>query len=453
MMKKRILLFFLYFFIMFIGCALLYISYLSPGITGYAAKSVASGVFVAGRTQESIEKEEINFFPVVYTKTSVDTDNKTVTSKLLGIWKAVVVFNEGLGCTLVRDFSKEDVLELDYPQISMPPGDPDTIPWPAGDLLSDTIPSGIDITVLNNMLDRVFEDTINYKGTFAVTVVYKDQIVAERFRSDFNPGIRFLSWSMAKSFSNAMVGAMVKDNLIDIKAPLKIEEWAKDDRRNITLDNLMNMTSGLEFSEAYYKLRLTNTTTMLLKNGDMGDYATNKKLIAQPDSVWSYSSGSSNIILDYLRTAFSSHEDYLAYPRKAVFNKTGMRSVIWEVDASGTFVGSSYLYATMRDYARFGLLYLHNGNWLGEQIFPEDWVSYTTTPANGSDGQYGALFWLNKNGEFPDQPDDLFYCSGYEGQRIFILPSKELVVVRTGCSPSGTIDWQAFLRGITNALE
>ena len=264
-MKKRILLLVLYFFIMLIGCALLYISYLSPGITGYAAKSVASGVFVAGRTQESIEKEEINFFPVVYTKTSVDTDNKTVTSKLLGIWKAVVVFNEGLGCTLVRDFSKEDVLELDYPQISMPPGDPDTIPWPAGDLLSDTIPSGIDITVLNNMLDRVFEDTINYKGTFAVTVVYKDQIVAERFRSDFNPGIRFLSWSMAKSFSNAMVGAMVKDNLIDIKAPLKIEEWAKDDRRNITLDNLMNMTSGLEFSEAYYKLRLTNTTTMLLK--------------------------------------------------------------------------------------------------------------------------------------------------------------------------------------------
>ena len=143
----------------------------------------------------------------------------------------------------------------------------------------------------------------------------------------------------------------------------KVEEWAKDDRRNITLDNLLHMTSGLEFSEAYYKMRLTNTTTMLLKNGDMGDYATSKKLLFEPDSVWSYSSGSSNIIQDYLRTAFNSHEDYLAYPRKAIFNKAGMRSVVWEIDASGTFVESSYLYATMRDYARFGLLYLHNGNW------------------------------------------------------------------------------------------
>jgi hypothetical protein len=185
----------------------------------------------------------------------------------------------------------------------------------------------------------------------------------------------------------------------------------------------------------------------------MGDYATSRKLLFEPDSVWSYSSGSSNIIQDYLRTAFNSHEDYLAYPRIAIFNKAGMRSVVWEVDASGTFVGSSYLYATMRDYARFGLLYLHNGNWLGEQIFPENWVNYTTTPAEGSGGEYGALLWLNRNGEFPGMPDDLYYCDGYEGQRIFILPSKELVIVRTGCSPRGTIDWQSFLTGIVEAIE
>jgi hypothetical protein len=215
----------------------------------------------------------------------------------------------------------------------------------------------------------------------------------------------------------------------------------------------MQMTSGLEFSEAYYKARLTNTTAMLLKNGDMGDYAASKKLLFMPDSVWSYSSGSSNIIQDYLRTAFSSHEEYLAWPRRAIFDKTGMRSVVWEVDASGTFVGSSYLYATMRDYARFGLLYLHDGNWLGEQIFPEDWVRYTTTPAPGSGGEYGALFWLNKKGEFPGLPDDLYYCDGYEGQRIFILPEQELVIVRTGYSPRGTIDWQEFLSGIVKAVE
>ncbi len=452
-MIKRVLLSLMVFLIVLLCVALLYITYLSPGITGYAAKNIGSGVFVAGRTQESIEKEDINFFPVMYTKNSVDYDNGIVTSKLLGIWKSVAVYNEGLGCTLVRDFSTKEVMGLDYPDLSLPEGDPDTIPWPAGDLLADTIPAGINMQALNDMLDRVFEDTATYRGTFAVTVVYRDQIVAERFRSDFTPDNLFLSWSMAKSYTNAMVGAMVKDGLIDINAPMNVEEWAKDDRKNITLDNLLHMTSGLEFSEAYYKMRLTNTTTMLLKNGDMGDYATSKKLLVRPDSVWSYSSGSSNIIQDYLRTAFGSHDDYLAYPRKAIFNKAGMRSVVWEVDASGTFVGSSYLYATMRDYARFGLLYLHNGNWMGEQIFPEDWVEYTTTPAEGSGGEYGALLWLNRNGEFPGLPEDLYYCDGYDGQRIFILPSKELIIVRTGCSPRGTIDWQSFLTGIVGAVE
>jgi len=452
-MKKRILLSLMVFLIVLICLAMLYITYLSPGITGYAAKNIASGVFVAGRTQESIEKEDINFFPVIYTKNSVDYEKGIVTSKLLGIWKSEAVYNEGLGCTLIRDFSTKDVLSMDYPEVSMPEGDPDTIPWPAGDLLADTVPADINMKVLGDMLDHVFEDTVSFKGTFAVTVVYKDQIVAERFRGDFNRENLFLSWSMAKSFTNAMVGAMVRDGLLDINAPMKVEEWAKDDRKNITLDNLLHMTSGLEFSEAYYKMRLTNTTTMLLKNGDMGDYATSRKLLFEPDSVWSYSSGSSNIVQDYLRTAFQSHEDYLAYPRKAIFNKAGMRSVVWEVDASGTFVGSSYLYATMRDYARFGLLYMHNGNWLGEQIFPENWVKYTTTPAEGSGGEYGAMLWLNRNGEFPGMPDDLYYCDGYEGQRIFIIPSKELVIVRTGCSPRGTIDWQSFLTGIVEAVE
>lgn len=452
-MKKRLLLSLLVFIVVLVITVFSYISYLSPGITGYAAKYLASGVFVAGRTQESLEKEELNFFPVKYSNNIIDREQMTVTSKLLGIWKSKAVYNEGLGATLVRDFSVDDVLALDYPDVPMPPVDPDTIPWPAGDRLSDTVPAGINMELLNSMLDHVFADTVAYKGTFAVTVVYRDQIVAERYRDDMGPENLFLSWSMAKSFTNAMVGSMVRDGLIDINSPVTIDKWAKDGRRDITLDDLMQMTSGLEFSEAYYKMRLTNTTTMLLKNGDMGDYAASKKLLFEPDSVWSYSSGSSNIIQDYLRTAFSSHEEYLAWPRRAIFNKTGMRSVVWEVDASGTFVGSSYLYATMRDYARFGLLYLHNGNWLGEQIFPEDWVSYTTTPAPGSGGEYGALFWLNKKGEFPDLPDDLYYCDGYEGQRIFILPEQEMVIVRTGYSPRGTIDWQAFLGGIVKAVE
>ena len=451
-MKKRILLSLLLFIFVLLTGMLLYINYIAPGITGYAAKSLASGVFVAGRTQESIEKEDINFFPVQYSKNTVDFENMEVTSRFL-LWKSKAVFNEGLGSTLVKDFTETDVERLDYPAVQLPEGDPDTIPWPAGDLLSDTVPSGINMQLLNETLDRVFEDTVTYGGTFAVTVVYKDQIVAERYRSDFSPEIRFLSWSMAKSFTNTMVGTMVKEGLVDIDKPLGLEQWADDDRNKITLRHLMNMNSGLEFNEKYSKLKLTDATTMLLKNGDMYGYAISKGLSAEPGTVWSYSSGSSNIIQGYLRSVIGNDAKYHSWPRTALFNRIGMRSAVWEVDASGTFVGSSYLYATMRDYARYGLLYLHDGNWLGEQVLPEGWVKFTSTPAEGSNGEYGALFWLNDSGEFTDKPDDLFYCTGYDGQRIFIIPSKSLVIVRTGCTPRGVIDWQVFLDSILATLD
>ena len=131
-----------------------------------------------------------------------------------------------------------------------------------------------------------------------------------------------------------------------------------------------------------------------------------------------------------------------------------MRSAVFEIDASGTFIGSSYLYATMRDYARFGLLYLNDGKWLGEQILPEGWVKFTTIDANGSDGKYGAFFWLNHSkNKYPDVPTDMFSCQGHDGQYIYIIPSKDLVVVRTGFSKNGDFDSNLFLKEIVAAVE
>jgi CubicO group peptidase (beta-lactamase class C family) len=213
------------------------------------------------------------------------------------------------------------------------------------------------------------------------------------------------------------------------------------------------MNSGLEFNEGYSTVKLTDVTTMLTKKGDMGSYTASKKPLAKPDSIWNYSSGTSNLIQDYLRSVIGKDEEYLVYPRNKLFSRIGMQTAVWEPDASGTFVGSSYFYATIRDYARFGLLYLHNGNWLGEQLLPEEWVKYTTTPAKGSDGNYGAHFWINSSGEYPGVPADLFYADGHDGQFIYIIPSKHLVVVRNGFSPGDMFDDKAFLKRICDAVE
>jgi len=451
-MKKRIFRSLFWTVIILLLVVFAYLNYIGQAVSGYSAKGLASGVFLSGRTQESIEKEDINFSLMKFTKNKVDFEKKEVISRFL-LWKSKAVYNEGLGCTLVRDFSEETVKKMDYPDMPLQKCNPDTIPWPAGDLKIDTIPTGINMSKLQSVIDQAFADTGSYKGTFGVLVVYKDQIVAERYRKDFTSSTRFLSWSMAKSFTNALVGILVKEGKVDINSPVPREEWTRDERKNITLNNLLHMNSGLAFNEEYSKLKLTDVTTMLLKEGDMADYAATKKLEFPPDSVWVYSGGSTNIVCEYIKTILGSESDYFAFPGKSLFNKIGMRSAIFEPDASGTFVGSSYIYATIHDYARFGLLYLHNGNWLGEQILPEDWVKYTTTPAHGSGGEYGAFFYLNKSGKYPGLPEDMFSCEGHDGQKIFIIPSKQLVVVRTGYSPAGTYNFTDFIKSISDSVE
>ena len=429
----------------------LYMKPLMPIITGYAAKNLSSGIFLGNRTQESLEDNDLNFSFIRFVKNSVDSRSKSVKSRFL--WHTSrTTFVNGYGSILLNDYTVGDIQARPYPIVPHLPEHPDTIAWPMGDLIADTIPSGIDLQQLNMAMEQAFVDTIPYKGTFAVMVTYKGQPVAERYAEGFGPENLFLSWSMAKSFTNALTGIMVKEGKLELDAPADIEEWQQDERRQITIRHLMQMNSGLKWNEDYGNS--SDVNNMLHKEGDMAKFAISKQLEYAPGSVFEYASGSTNIVSSLMRKAIGNDADYLAFPREKLFNRIGMRSATFEVDASGTFVGSSYLYASLRDYTRFGLLYLNNGNWLGEQILPDDWVEYTTTAANGSDGNYGAFFWLNKTGkEYPDVPRDMFCCRGHDGQFIYIIPSKELVIVRTGFSKEGEFDQNGFLAGILDAIR
>jgi CubicO group peptidase (beta-lactamase class C family) len=448
---KRIRIGILALLVLILAGGFLYMNPIVPIITGYSAKNLASGIFVAGRTQESMENTDLNFSFIKYNKNKVDLEKKEVTSSFL--WhRSRAVYIDGFGCSLVNDFTKEEMLGRPYQKVGILPENPDTIPWPAGNLIADTIPSGVDLNKLNAAISKAFSDTIPHKGTFAVMVVYKGQPIVEKYKAGLSSRNLFLSWSMAKSFTNALTGILVKEGRLDIDKPVGFPEWQNDERRNITINNLMHMNSGLEWNEDYGNQ--SDVNNMLHKEGDFGTFSLKKELADPVGTKWVYSSGTTNIVSLIIRQTLGNDRDYYAFPRTALFNRIGMRSAVWEVDASGSFVGSSYLYATMRDYARFGLLYLNKGNWLGEQILPEGWTDYSATEAAGSDGQYGAFFWINKSGVFyPDAPRDMFCCRGHDGQYIYIIPSRQLVVVRTGFSKKGMFDLNVFLSEIVNSFE
>ncbi len=211
------------------------------------------------------------------------------------------------------------------------------------------------------------------------------------------------------------------------------------------------MQSGLEWDEDYSSV--SDVTRMLFKESDMTKSQRAKPLVAQPGEVWNYSSGTTNLLSGVLRQQFRSHQEYLDFPYAELIDKIGMHSMLLEADRVGNYVGSSYAWASTRDWGRFGQLYLDQGLWNGAQIFHPDWVNYVSKPTQHSDGRYGAHFWLNSEGRYPDVPRDLYSCNGHLGQYIFIIPSKDLVVVRTGLAKEPDFDINSFLSEVVKSVH
>jgi hypothetical protein len=272
---------------------------------------------------------------------------------------------------------------------------------------------------------------------------------------------------MTKSITNALVGILVGQGKLTLKARVPVPEWSGegDPRAAITLDQLMRMSDGLDFVEDYVDM-LSDTPFMLFGTPNAAAFTSAKPLEVAPDSRWRYISGSPNLVCRIMHDAIGgSLAQYFAFPRRALFDKIGMRSAVVEPDAAGTFVGSSFSYATARDWARFGLLYLRDGIWMTERILPEGWVKYSTTPTpKAPKGEYGAYWWLNAgnppgtaNRLYPSLPTDLYLARGYEGQETIVIPSRDLAVVHLGaCSPpSGEGAWEPeeFVGDILKAIK
>jgi len=438
-----------------------------PIATGYSAKYLCSQVFIADRNAEQVFENDIKPSHLLFSLVSpkVDYENKTVTSKAFGFWKPMTaVYRNGCGCTLAVDTTRTELLNQ-AKEISIPDVKREAVPWPYGNLVDlGTLPDGVNEDKLNAAMEEAFTEPgpKTQRNTQAVVIVLGDKIIAEKYASGFTQDTPILGWSMSKSVTNTLTGILVKDKVLNINSRAPVDAWKSPDdkRHSITLDMMLRMSTGLKFEETYAPFK--DATTMLYASKSMASFAASKPLETEPDTKWYYSSGTANIIARIIMDKTGgSLAAFQNFSRQRLFNKIQAYSAVIEPDASGSFVGSSYMFATARDWARFGLLLKNKGTWKNEQILPKGWVDWSVTPTpKASMGQYGAQFWINAgdkdnpaNRKFKSLPNDLYYCGGFNGQIVAVIPSKDIVVVRLGVTHDNSWSHETFIREVLDNIK
>lgn len=409
---------------------------LLPILNGFMAKHVCSAIFVSRRALAEVRNSELRIRLFRLPAIEIDLAQKWVQVSLWGLGARAAFYHAERGCILCKQSplpgsrsTAQHRLALQRTEILQPkenfPVDfsPDITSW------METQPA----------------------PTLAVCALHRDRIIAEQYRPGISPDTSLPGWSMAKSVMNALVGILVKQGRLDLHEPLPARLWqgAQTGRTNITMHHLLQMSSGLSWTERYWWS--SDVTNMLFNSEDVSHSITTKPCRAQPGRRFQYASGTTNAISKALRYLLG--DEYPAFPYQYLFEPLGMHTALMETDAAGHFVGSSFMLASARDWSKFGLLYLQDGMWNGENILPQGWVAYTRSPAPAAPArEYGAHFWLNLGEEeqpetrkMPNVSADVYYASGFGGQRLFIVPTYDLVIVRLGAAHFTEPDFNLLL--------
>ncbi len=415
---------------------------------GYAAKIVCSNVFIARRDAQSVLADDVQApgHPLLkLVKVAVEPEKQMVTARILGFAAAgYAAYRPGAGCTSLLDGGGTSLPPITTAAAVAAPAS--EAPWPDGEGAA-----------IDPALQRLIEDAdLAGPGARAIAVIRDGRLVAESYGRGFDRSTPLLGWSMTKSVTAALIGLRVAEGRMEVARAGLLPEWASDERASITLADLMGMQSGLEFNENYGDV--TDVTRMLYLEKDMAGYAATKPLTSDPGATFSYSSGTSTLLSRIWMRTFEDPAAALAFPHDALFAPLGMSSAVLETDASGTFVGSSYMYATAQDWARFAQFLLQDGVWKGRAMLPKDYVAFMRAPAKASGGKYGqGQVWLEENGVRAGSgsfPADAFWMLGHDGQAIMLVPSLKLAVVRLGLTPSRLgYDVQKLNAKIIEALD
>ena len=433
--------------------------------TAVGAQIACGGIFVAGRSEADVLRDDVRAqSPFTRAVTlSVDRKRRTVTAAAPDANPRTALYRPAVGCTLLTGTTPVAALEKQVGGLR-----PSKAPADTSVRLAPAVkkrPAIIDRAALEVAVRNAFDEQNKggYPDTRAIVVVQHGQIVAERYAPGFGRDTRLLGWSATKSITAALIGLLVDDGVLQLDAPAPVPEWQRpgDPRAAITLRQLLNMTSGLAFKEDYsYN---SDALKMLFGEGDMGAYAASRPLEQAPGTTWNYASGTSNILSGIVfRATGGTLEGVTRFARTRLFEPVGMRSALIEPDEAGVPVGSSYGYATARDWARFGQLFLDGGMAGGKQILSRAWVDFVRSPTPAAPRPlYGGQFLLNRGDESGEHkrvytalPADTFIASGHNGQMVLIIPSLDAVIVRLGWTPEGmSFDWNKYIAAITAALE
>ncbi|MBW9116764.1 serine hydrolase [Rhizobium cauense] len=418
------------------GAAWLYVS--PPELLrvgdGYAAKIICSNVFLAGRDPQQVLYEDVQApgNPLLrLVRVAVDEQEKRVTARILGLFApGYAIYRGALGCSSVPDGDFTAAAGA-VPEVAATPSPQNEAIWPDGNAVAKANDSRVEALLSNSSLTG--------PAVRAVVVVQNGRIIGEHYGDGFGPTAPLTGWSMTKTVNAAIVGRLMQDNKIAFDDAALLPQWQGGDHAAIKLSDLLGMESGLAFNENYGTV--ADVTRMLYLDADMTALPASLPLEASPGERFNYSSGTSVLISKIWMNRIGNLQTALAYPKTALFDPLGMSSAVLEVDARGTFAGSSYLYATARDWARFGQFLLQDGVWNGQRLLPEKFMAAMRTPTVSSAGKYTqAQAWLAAPGGDSSAaaglPDDTFWMEGHDGQSVAIVPSAKLVVVRLGLTPS-----------------
>jgi hypothetical protein len=397
--------------------------------TGFVSHTLCYGAFISGQDPDAVYSESVLSKGEMRAASwalhySVDQSRREVFTTFAGGFSSRAVYRDDVACLVVHGDPPPDVMP-----------ERRTVPDPSASPALPTIAGPLDVPAHGDAFEKALKRAFDPSeaggdaGTKAVVIMQDGRVVAERYAPGYGSDTRMMGFSMTKSVTSALVGILVRQGRLRVDQPAPVEAWrgTGDPRGAITVDHLLRMTSGLALDEAL--TGFDPVSRMLLLERDMFAFAARAGLEVLPGTRWRYTSGNSMILSRILRDAAGGRaEDFLALARRELLEPLGLTSVKFGFDATGTPVGSSYLFASGRDWASFGLLYLNDGVVGGRRILPEGWVRYSTTRTLDSD--YGAGFWLAPR-DWQMAPDS-YWAGGMAGQYVMVVPSERLVIVRLG---------------------